>query len=84
MVDESLYEILNRYKWHLKKSFHCWYVVRRCRPKIKKHYIRLHRIIALTPPNLITHHRNLNTLDNRTANLLNITELEHAKYYSYR
>ena len=84
MVDEANYENLNRFTWHLKKSFHCWYVVRKVRLNHKTFYVRLHRIVAGTPPGLVCHHVNKNTLDNRTANLSNMTEFEHAKYYSYR
>lgn len=84
MIDEDRYENLNRFTWHLKKSFQCWYVVRKIRLSHRTFYVRLHRIVAGTPPHLVCHHQNHNTLDNRDANLLNMTWYEHGKMYSYR
>ncbi|GAH45974.1 unnamed protein product, partial [marine sediment metagenome] len=46
-------------------------------------FIRMHRIVADTTGVMICHHINGNSLDNRGANLQNMTRWEHAKYYSY-
>lgn len=44
--------------------------------------LRMHRLIANTPPGKITHHINHITLDNRRKNLLNVTKDEHDDLHS--
>lgn len=84
LVDPDWYDYLNRFHWYAKKSFHCWYACRKMKQYGKNIFIRMHRAIADTPRDLVCHHVNGNTLDNRSKNLQNMPEFEHAKYYSYR
>jgi len=37
----------------------------------------MHRLVAHTPKGMVTHHRNRNTLDNRRANLINLSPKQH-------
>jgi len=82
--DPEFYPLVNKYHWFVKKSFRQWYAVAWTKINGKRKLIRMHRLIAKTPKNLIVHHINGDSLDNRIDNLMNITEFEHAKYFSYR
>jgi hypothetical protein len=75
--------VLNKFHWYAKKSRGLWYACSKIIIAGKVKFLRMHRIVAHTPPGMIPHHLNGNTLDNREANLLNITEYEHQKYFSY-
>lgn len=46
--------------------------------------IAMHRLIAETPPGEIPHHLNKNSLDNRRANLLNMTNRDHKQLHGIR
>lgn len=84
LVDPDLYDELNLYHWYLKRSFCRSYVVRSETFDGKKHFIRMHRQVAGTPNNMVCHHINGNNLDNRRANLQNMTWYDHTKLHSYR
>lgn len=84
LVGPSWFRYLSRFHWYAKKSFGCWYACRKVTKRGKTFFIRMHRVIAKTPGNMVCHHINGNSLDNREANLQNMTSYEHAKYYSYR
>lgn len=84
LVDPCWFEILNLHKWYAKKSFGKYYACRKVLINGKIVFLRMHRIIANTPPHLVCHHINNNSFDNRMANLQNMTWYEHAKMYSYR
>lgn len=43
----------------------------------RKFHRLMHRMINLTPPNSVCHHRNRNGLDNRRFNLLNLSQEAH-------
>jgi len=83
-VDPEEFPKFESQKWFAKKSFHCWYVVRWIRINGQRKLERMHRVVAETPPDMVTHHINFNPMDNRRANLMNVTEFEHAKMFSYR
>lgn len=70
--------------WYAKKSRELWYACAKIHVDGKVKFLRMHRIVAHTPDGMIPHHLNGNSLDNREANLLNITEYEHGKMFSYR
>ncbi|MBA7655341.1 hypothetical protein ES703_63245 [subsurface metagenome] len=74
---------LSTLHWYAKKSRSLWYACSKIIIAGKVKFLRMHRIVAHTPDGMIPHHLNGNTLDNREENLLNITEYEHAKYFSY-
>jgi len=82
--DPELYPFIEKYHWFAKKSFHRWYAVAWIKVDGKRKLIRMHRLINSTPKDLVCHHLNGDTMDNRIDNLMNITEFEHAKYFSYR
>ena len=84
LVDEDLFYELSKYHWYAKKSFSKIYAVRTFRKNRKKHFIKMHRQIAETPEHMVTHHINHNSLDNRRANLLNMTLFDHTKEHSWR
>lgn len=84
IVDLDLYPELIKYKWFLKRSFCRSYVVRTFRVNGKKKFLRLHRLVANTPDDMVCHHINGNPLDNRRANLQNMTWYDHTKCHSYR
>ncbi|MBA7692531.1 hypothetical protein ES703_101098 [subsurface metagenome] len=84
IVDADLYNELNRYYWRAVRSFSRFYAVREIRIKGGYRTIRMHRQVAKTPGDRICHHKNGNTLDNRRANLANITDYLHRKLYSWR
>lgn len=46
--------------------------------------IAMHRLIANTPPRMICHHWNKNSLDNREANLYNCTNRFHKQLHGIR
>lgn len=84
LVDPELYFILNAGHWYAKKSRGKWYACHKVIFRGKTHFLRMHRIVADTRRGMVCHHINDNSLDNRRANLRNMTWFEHSKYYSYR
>jgi len=84
LVDPDIFDTLNQHKWYAKKSFHCWYAVRKTTVNGKAVFIFMHRRIAQTPYDQVCHHQNGNSLDNRTANLLNMNKYDHKILHSYR
>jgi len=82
--DPKWYPVLGKLHWYAKKSRGLWYACAKVIRNGKVTFLRMHRIVADTPPNMIPHHLNGNSLDNREDNLLNITEFEHQKMFSYR
>jgi len=84
IIDKEKSELISKYHWYAKKSGYCFYAVAKIKKNGKTVFLRMHRLIANTPPELVCHHVNHNPLDNRILNLQNMTWFEHAKYYSYR
>lgn len=82
--DPKWFDFLNQFSWYSKKSNNRYYACHKVSKKGTVCFLRMHRVIADTPTELICHHINGNPLDNRSANLKNMTWYEHAKYYSYR
>lgn len=84
LVDPELFDGLIWFPWYAKKSNTQYYACRKVTIDGSTFFIRMHRVIANTPIDLICHHINRNSFDNRRANLQNMSWYEHAKYYSYR
>ncbi len=82
--DPKWLNALSYVHWYAKKSRGLWYACAKVIIDGKVKFLRMHRIVAHTPDGMIPHHVNGNSLDNRRANLLNITEFEHGKMFSYR
>jgi len=62
MIDTVDVTIVNQYKWWISnKGYVC--------STQKSGTILLHRLLLNTPPNMLTDHINMNTLDNRRTNL---------------
>lgn len=77
IVDADLYEGLMHYKWRAVKSHRCWYAKTTVGHGDNQCDLSMHRLIAQTPRSQQCHHRNRNSLDNRRANLLNMTRRNH-------
>ncbi|MBA7714914.1 hypothetical protein ES703_123946 [subsurface metagenome] len=82
--DPKWLPVLKKVHWYAKKSRGKWYACSKVTNYGKVSFIRMHRVVANTPPDMIAHHLNNNSLDCRSLNLLNVTHFEHAKYFSYR
>lgn len=82
IVDASWFERLSKYKWRAELFHASYYAVTDIVVRGHKKTLRMHRLIANTPPRKICHHRNHNSLDNRRENLLNVTKQEHNELHS--
>lgn len=70
------------YKWYGNRFKNAFYACADIPTKRGKRTIRMHRLIAQTPAGMVTHHVNHNSLDNRRANLRNLTPQKHSDYHS--
>lgn len=84
LVDPGWFDRLIWLPWYAKKSRGKYYACRKVTENGHTYFIRMHRVIADTPIDLVCHHINRNSLDNRRANLQNMSWFEHAKCHSYR
>lgn len=84
LVDPDRYGEFRKYHWFLKWSGFRAYACRSVTVDGKKKFIRMHRVVADTPDDMVCHHINKNPLDNRRANLQNMTWFDHTKMHSWR
>lgn len=84
LVDPDWFDFLVQFPWYAKKSNTQYYACRKITENGHAYFIRMHRVVAETPVDLVCHHINRKTLDNRRANLQNMSWFEHSKLYSYR
>lgn len=84
LVDPDWFDVLIQFNWYAKKSAYRWYAVRKICLNGHCWLVRMHRIIAETPPDMVCHHVNGFSLDNRRLNLQNMSWFEHTKMHSYR
>lgn len=84
IVDARLKDFLSRWKWYPKKSASRYYAVRKVIRDGKIRFVRMHRVIAKTPPWLVCHHKNGNSFDNREANLENLQRGQHDVIHWHR
>lgn len=84
LVDPDMYDHLIKYNWFAKKSCCRWYAVMITHVCGQKKFMKMHRVVANTPTDMVCHHVNNFTLDNRIANLQNLSHYNHVKMYSYR
>lgn len=77
IVDEIDLPLVAQYKWHVNDS---GYAVWRGVKDGRKQTLRLHRLIAGTPPDKVTDHINHDRLDNRRTNLRIVTQTENASF----
>lgn len=68
LVDDIDFNYLNQWKWYYHKTGYAirdvWYPSEKRREKV-----RMHRVIAKTPEDMVTDHVNQDKLDNRRSNL---------------
>lgn len=83
IVDPEWFDRLNKYAWRAEQFHASTYAVTDIIVRGHKKKLRMHRLIAGTPPGKICHHINHLTLDNRRKNLLNLTSDEHSKLHSH-
>lgn len=74
-VDDSDFEYLNLWRWHLYKSRNTYYAIRLENNK----YIRMHRIIMNTPAELTVDHIDHNGLNCQRHNMRNCTHEQNSK-----
>lgn len=77
IVDAELYDDLMHYRWRAVRYQRLYYARALTDPDRKKVGISMHRLIARTPGNMVCHHRNRNSLDNRRDNLVNLSRKDH-------
>lgn len=82
IVDADRYLGLLKYNWRAEQFHASTYAVADIIVRGHKKKLRMHRLVANTPPMKITHHKNHNSLDNRRENLLNCTKQEHNELHS--
>ena len=73
IIDESDYNIVNKYSWFSKGNKN--YVT----AKINNKDVYLHRLLMSPPPNMVVDHINGSTLDNRRENLRVCTPKENSR-----
>jgi len=81
-VDRDWFERLLKYNWRPEVFHASTYAVADITVRGHKKKLRMHRLIANTPPRKVTHHINHNSLDNRRENLLNLESREHTELHS--
>ncbi|GAJ21824.1 unnamed protein product, partial [marine sediment metagenome] len=64
------------------KSSYKWYAVRDKPWGDKVYSVKMHRVVAHTPKGMLPHHKNRNSLDNREANLENMTDPDHRRLHA--
>lgn len=70
IVDDELYEFLNKHKWYAKVKRNNVYAERSWELKCKKYHQKMHRLILnISDANIHVDHINHNGLDNRKENL---------------
>jgi hypothetical protein len=77
LVDDGMYEELNKYKWRARCSCGRWYANRwSSMVNGERYLIHMHRVVLLTPEGMATDHINGDGLDNRRENLRLATNSE--------
>lgn len=76
-VDRINYLWLSCFVWRAYRKQKSWYARTSISANGKTRWVYMHRMIAKTPYDQICHHRNRNSLDNRTNNLINMSKNEH-------
>lgn len=84
LISPHRLKTIGQFKWCAKKSHSKWYAMRKVQTNGKQKFILMHREIAQTPNDLLCHHKNDHSLDNRDLNLDNMSSFEHAKFFSWR
>jgi len=83
LIDKEDAPIVEKFHWRAVKSANCVYAVAKVIKNGKIRYFRMHRLIAETPRDMVCHHLNLNSLDNRRRNLFNTYPKTHHVLHQY-
>lgn len=75
LVDKDQYEELAKLNWYLNAGYPC-HCIKRIPYKMHYYVLGIDR-----DPDLHTHHKNENKLDNRRENLIQVTKKVHAKIH---
>lgn len=79
IVDDKVFNLVNKYKWHAALCFGRYYARRSIPNKGKQQIIYMHREISKANDDQECHHVNKQSLDNRCQNLLLCTPIEHVR-----
>ena len=83
IVDPCMVEQLAKHKWKAVRSSHCWYAVRDIIIDGIEDRLRMHRVICNCPADMIVHHINRRSLDNRQSNLRIMAQLDHQNLHNF-
>lgn len=70
VISDEDFPLVFPYKWSASKSHYNWYARRGERRNGKMKTIYMHRVIAGTPKNKVTHHEDTDSLNNCRDNLV--------------
>lgn len=77
LVDDHLFEELNKFKWYAHKAGNTFYAHRKIRLEGVRKTLKMHRcILDLTNINIVVDHINHNGLDNQLSNIRACTNKE--------
>jgi len=77
IIDADRFHLLQPFTWHTIRKQKSTYAYTISAAGTSTRKIWMHRFIARTPGDMICHHRNRNSLDNRRANLVNMDPHQH-------
>jgi len=86
LVDDSDFEYLNQWKWHVYKSRRTFYAARQTRlDSGKQRKLGMHQVIMGKSPNgFVTDHKDGNGLNNQRDNLRIVTHRQNAQNQHHR
>ncbi|KKM98866.1 hypothetical protein LCGC14_1153610 [marine sediment metagenome] len=84
IIDREHLQLVNGFRWVAVKWHRKYYAYSYFRLDGTRSRIAMHRLIAETPQGDFTHHFNHNSLDNRSGNLLNMTNRDHMQLHGVR
>lgn len=82
IVDNDMVSTLKRYHWRAVKHKSSFYAKTTIRRANSQYDLGMHRFVAQTPRGQVPHHKNFNSLDNRRANLQNMSKSSHTLYHA--
>jgi len=84
IVDSPVRRDLLAHKWYAVLWNFRWYAYSKRLLDGTPCYVAMHRLIANTQKNEVCHHANRNSLDNRIANLMNMSSRHHRELHKIR
>ena len=80
-VDDDLFDFFSTLDWDVVRCRSSWYARTHFKTKLLPRQIYMHRLVAKTPSDQVTHHKNRNSLDNRRCNLVNMSRQAHHRLH---